>query len=152
MSGILCAIRGGPSSQPTIGKSIQLAQATGETIYFLYVVNLDFLAHSSSSKTNHIAQEISEMGEFILITAQEQAKENGVNSEGVIRDGQVVEEIIAYCEEQSPKYVVLGRPEAEGEDNLLSTERLQLFANRIKEICQAEVVFPPLENIETTEE
>ncbi|MFV1950098.1 MAG: hypothetical protein ACC633_09260 [Anaerolineales bacterium] len=61
MPGILCAIRGGPLSQPTIRKSIQLAQTTGETINFLYVVNLDFLTHSNSSKTNHIFQEINEM-------------------------------------------------------------------------------------------
>lgn len=73
MPGILCAIRGGPSSQPTINKSIQVAQETGEMIRFLYVVNLDFLTRSSSSKTNHISQEISEMGEFILLSAQEQA-------------------------------------------------------------------------------
>lgn len=90
MPGTLCAIRGGPLSQPTISKSIQLAQTTEETIYFLNVVNLDFLTHSSSSKTNHIFQEINEMGEFILISAQEQAAEDGVGSEGVIKDGQVV--------------------------------------------------------------
>ncbi len=141
MPGILCAIRGGPSSQPTISKSIQLAQATGEIIYFLYVVNLDFLTRSTSSKTNHIAQEISEMGEFILLSAQEEAVNQGVTSEGVIRDGQVVDEIIAYCEQEKPLYVVLGRPEEEGENNLLSLERLHIFADRIKEVCQAEVVF-----------
>jgi len=152
MPGILCAIRGGPSSQPTVGRSIQIAQDTGETIYFLYVVNLDFLTHSSSSKTNHITQEISEMGEFILLSAQEQAKEDGVTSEGVIREGQVVEEIIEYCAEQSPLYVVLGRPEAEGEDNLLSTDRLRLFVDRIKEVCQAEVVFPVIEDQVNQEE
>lgn len=49
MPGIVCAIRGGPSSQPTIATSIKLASETGETIHFLYVVNLDFLTHSSSS-------------------------------------------------------------------------------------------------------
>jgi nucleotide-binding universal stress UspA family protein len=141
MSGILCAIRGGPSSRPTVATSIQLAQDTGETIYFLYVVNLDFLTHSSSSKTNHISQELHEMGEFILLSAQEQAEENGVLSEGVIREGRVVEEIITFCAEQDPLFVILGRPEEEGEDNLLSLERLQQFADRIKEVCQAEVIF-----------
>ena len=141
MSGILCAIRGGPSSRPTIATSIQLAQETGETIYFLYVVNLDFLTHSSSSKTNHISQEIHDMGEFILLSAQEQASEAGAKAEGVIREGQVVEEIISYCEEQSPIYVILGQPEEEGEDNLLSLERLQTFADRINGACQAQVIF-----------
>lgn len=141
MSGILCAIRGGPSSRPTIATSIQLSQETDETIYFLYVVNLDFLTHSSSSKTNNISQELHDMGEFILLSAQEQAAEAGAHAEGVIREGRVVDEIISYCEEQSPIYVILGRPEEEGEDNLLSIERLQIFADRIKEVCQAQVIF-----------
>jgi len=143
MSGILCAIRGGPSSHPTISASIQLAQQTGETIYFLYVVNLDFLTHSSSGKTNHISQELHEMGEFILLSAQEKATEAGAQAESVIREGQVVEEIISYCAEESPMYVILGRPEEEGEDNLLSSERLQIFADRIKEVCEAKVLFSP---------
>jgi len=148
MPGILCAIRGGPSSQPTIKRSIQLAQETGEVIQFLYVVNLDFLAHSSSSKTNHISQEISEMGEFILLSAQEQAGNEDVESEGVIREGQVVEEIIRYCEEQDPLYVVLGRPAEEGEDNLFSLERLQSYVDRINEVCNAQVVFSPDKDLE----
>ncbi len=140
MPGILCAIRGGPSSQPTITTSIQLALDTGETIYFLYVVNLDFLARSTSSKTNHISQEMKEMGEFILLGAQEQATEKNVSSEGVIRDGQVADEIISYCEELDPSYVVLGRPQEEQEDNLLSNERLKAFTDRITEVCQASVI------------
>ena len=141
MAGITCAIRGGPSSQPTIATSIQLAKDTGETIHFLYVVNLDFLTHSTSSKTNHISQEMREMGEFILLSAQEQASKMGVTSEGVIRDGQVMDEIIAYCAEIDPTYVVLGRPQEEQEDNLLTSDRLQAFADQITEVCQATVIF-----------
>jgi nucleotide-binding universal stress UspA family protein len=141
MAGIICAIRGGPSSQPTIQKSLELAKEKDETLFFLYVVNLDFLAHSSSSKTNHISQEIKEMGEFILLSAQEQATVAGVTSEGVIREGRVVDEVINFCAEQDPSVVVLGKPQEEGEDNLLSMERLRMFAEGIKEVCQAEVIF-----------
>lgn len=143
MSGILCAIRGGPSSQPTIAASIQLAKETKQTIFYLYVVNLDFLTHTSSSKTNHIAKEIEEMGEFILIGAQEQASQEGVAAEIMIREGKVVEEIIASCEEVSPAYVILGRPQEGGEDNLLTMERLQAFAERIEGSCQAQVIYAP---------
>jgi len=152
MSGILCAIRGGPSSRPTIATSIQLSQETGEVIYFLYVVNLDFLTHSSSSKTNNISQEIHDMGEFILLSAQEQASEAGAQAEGVIREGRVVEEIISYCEEQNPQYVILGRPEEEGEDNLLSIERLQNFVERINEVCHVKVMLSTEKDIPTEEE
>ena len=143
MPGILCAIRGGPSSQPTIAASIQLAKDTKEIIYFLYVVNLDFLTHTSSSKTNHISKEIEEMGEFILLGAQEQANSEGVVAESIIRGGNVVDEIITYCEERKPTYVILGRPQEDQEDNLLSLERLQAFAERIEEACQAQVIYTP---------
>jgi nucleotide-binding universal stress UspA family protein len=150
MSGILCAIRGGPSSQPTILKSIELARETKKTIYFLYVVNLDFLAHTSSSKTNHISKEIEEMGEFILLGAQEQAQQEGVKAEGITRDGKVIEEIIAYCQENQPDYVILGRPQEDRENNLLTLERLHAFADRIREVCAAQVIFtaqgPPPED------
>jgi len=142
MPGIVCAIRGGPSSQPTIATSIKLARETGEKIYFLYVVNLDFLTHSSSSKTNHISQAIKEMGEFILLGAQEQAAENSVEAEGVTREGQIEDEIISYCSELDPSYVIFGRPQAEQEDNLLSNEQLQAFADRITDVCSATIVLP----------
>ena len=82
------------------------------------------------------------MGEFILLSAQEQASEAGAPAEGVIREGHVVEEIISYCEEQSPIYVVLGRPEEEGEDNLLSLERLQTFADRTWSRIKGVILLP----------
>ena len=143
MSGILCAIRGGPSSQPTIEASIKLALETQQTIYFLYVVNLDFLTHTSSSKTNHISKEIQEMGEFILLGAQEQANSGGVEAESIIREGNVVNEIISCCEELEPSFVLLGRPLEDQEDNLLTLEKLQTFAERIEEVCSAQVVYTP---------
>ena len=42
MSGIVCAVRGGPASQPTLQRAITLAKETGLPLFFLYVVNLDF--------------------------------------------------------------------------------------------------------------
>ena len=83
------------------------------------------------------------MGEFILLSAQEQADKDGTLAEGVVREGQVIDEIIKFCEEQDPVYVVMGRPEEEREDNLLSLERLQGIVERINEVCQAQVVFIP---------
>lgn len=140
MSGIVCAIRGGQISQSTIDKSIQLATESGQTIYFLYVVNLDFLTHSSSSPTKHISQEITEMGEFILLDAEERAEKEGVQAEGVIRNGSVIEQIIAFCEEKQPDYVVLGQPETGKEDNLLTGDQLDEIIGRIQEVSDAEVV------------
>ena len=80
------------------------------------------------------------MGEFILLSAQEQASGENVSSERVIREGRVEEVILAFCEELNPAYVVLGRPQEEQENNLLSNERLNDFADRITDVCQASVV------------
>ena len=44
MSGVICAVRGGPDSQSTVARAIALARESGLPLYFLYVVNLDFLA------------------------------------------------------------------------------------------------------------
>ncbi|MFO8037025.1 MAG: universal stress protein [Anaerolineales bacterium] len=140
MAGIVCAIRGGPLSKSTIQKSIQLANESGETIYFLYVVNLDFLTHSSSSRIEPISREMREMGEFILLDAQEKAQKQGVDAQGVIRDGSIIEEIITFCAEIQPEYIVLGLPETESENNLLTQERLDDVLSRIKEVTDAEVV------------
>jgi len=82
------------------------------------------------------------MGEFILLGAQEQAAENSVEAEGVTREGQIEDEIISYCSELDPSYVIFGRPQAEQEDNLLSNEQLQAFADRITDVCSATIVLP----------
>ncbi|MGD2027997.1 MAG: universal stress protein, partial [Anaerolineales bacterium] len=101
MSGIICAIRGGPDSKATIQKGISLAIEVDLPLYFLYVVNLDFLSHTQSSKTSTITDELYQMGEFILFTAQEKAQNKNVKAEGVIRHGNVREEIINLASELS---------------------------------------------------
>ena len=53
----------------------------------------------------------------------------------------VVDEIISVCEEIEPSYVILGRPQEDRENNLLTLERLQAFAERIEEACQAQVIY-----------
>ena len=132
MPKIVCAIRGGPASTPTILRSIKLAQETGHKILYLYVVNLDFLDRTSSSRTHTIRKELRQMGEFILLAAQVQAQGQGVEAEGVIREGNVRDEIIQLCQEIQAEYVVLGNPKGEPEDNAFTRERLNRFAQSIE--------------------
>ncbi len=61
MSGIVCAIRGGASSQPTINQAIRTAIETNLPIYFLYVLNLDFLKKGAQSRTQTISEEMREL-------------------------------------------------------------------------------------------
>ena len=147
MSGVVCAIRGGPHSLPTISKAVSLARETDQPLYFLYVVNLDFLARTTSIRTHTINQEMEEMGEFILLSARGWAADQGVSAEGLVRHGVVGEEIVTLCQEVGAEYLVVGRPQLESdEDNVFTHARLQRFADQVKEQTGAEVVMPEEES------
>ncbi len=140
MPGIVCAIRGGPASQPTIEKSIQLALETQLPIYFLYVVNLDFLTRTSSSRVHVISKEMREMGEFILLNAQAKAQKQDIQTEGVVRQGNVRDEIIRLCREKQADFVILGRPKQQTDENVFTHERLNQFGQQIASESGAKIV------------
>lgn len=140
MSGVVCAIRGGPSSQRTITHAIDLAKETKLPLYFLYVVNLDFLARTESSRTRLISKEMHEMGEFILCTAQASAHEQGIASDGIVRQGKVTEEIINLAKELNADYIILGQPEGVDEKDFFTMARLRQFSERLSQESGAEVI------------
>jgi nucleotide-binding universal stress UspA family protein len=142
MSGIVCAVRGGPDSQTTIDRAIHLAQETDLILYFLYVVNLDFLTHTTSSRVQTISAEMRQMGEFILLAAQGRALAEGIAAETVTRQGNVGAEIVGLCRELEADYLVIGRPKIQQEESLFTQERLQAFIEDTEEQTGAEVVLP----------
>lgn len=141
MSGIVCAIRGGPYSQPTIERAISLARETSLPLYFLYIVNLDFLAHTTSTRTHTINHEMEQMGEFILLAAQSQAADQGVTAAGLVRHGRVSQKIIQLCQELPADYLVLGQPQLDEEEaNVFTQARLKAFMEQVREQSGAEVI------------
>jgi len=141
MSGIVCAIRGGPLSQPTIRQAIAIAGQHQIPVYFLYVVNLDFLEHTELSRTRMIQQEMRAMGEFICLKAQLEAKRAGVQADIAVREGNVTNEIIALCHEVEADYVILGRPQGEHTTNIFDIERLKKFGQTLEAQTEAIVIF-----------
>lgn len=140
MSGIVSAIRGGPDSKATIGRAIALAQETGLPLYFLYVVNLDFMSRTTSTRLHTISEQMQEMGEFILLAAQDTASAQGVDAQGVVRHGDIAEEIVALCRELAADYVVLGPPRLEHEGSVFTEELLVDFMKVAQEQTGAKVV------------
>ncbi len=140
MTGIVCAVRGGPASQPTIARSVSLAQESGLPLYFLYVVNLDFLTYTSSSRSHTITMEMEQMGRFILRTAEDTAAAKGVTAEGLVRHGDVTEEIIKLSHEIEADYVVLGRPQIRQKRSVFTRDLLAEFVGRLEELTGAKVV------------
>jgi K+-sensing histidine kinase KdpD len=142
MSGIVCAIRGGPESRPTIKKAIELAKESGLALNFLYIVNIDFLDHTSQSRVQTISKEMQQMGEFILLTAQAAATAEGITAQGIVRHGNVTNVITEFCHEIKATYLVIGRPKFHKEDSLFTRVLLDEFIQRIEGQTQARVVLP----------
>jgi nucleotide-binding universal stress UspA family protein len=142
MSGIVCAVRGGPASQPTLDRAIALAKETGLPLSFLYVVNLDFLDRTQSSRVQTISRELEQMGEFILLTAQTRAAAQGVEAGGVVRHGDVEHEISQLCHELRAEYLVIGQPKFHLEETLFTRDLLSAFIQRVEDQTGAKVVLP----------
>ncbi len=139
MSTIICAVRGGPASQPTIAKAIQLAKETDCPLHFLYTVNLDFLSQTIMHHAHTVSDELSEMGEFILLVAQQKAAAEGITAMGDVRHGNFMEQLTKLCIEIEAAYVVLGQPKGEG--SILAHDRLEEVEKQIEAETNAKVVW-----------
>ncbi|MGD2143543.1 MAG: universal stress protein [Anaerolineae bacterium] len=114
MGRILCATRGGEQSYRTQDAAIALAKERGDTLLFLYVVDLRFLDTVAGAGVVDTEQEMTRMGEFLVLMAKERAAEQGVAAETMVREGDVEEELKNVACEQDVSLVVLGEP-ADGE-------------------------------------
>ena len=141
MPGIVSAIRGGPGSRPTIERAIQLAKESGQELYFIYIVNVDFLSHTAVSRVQALIEEMTEMGEFILLHARETASAQGVTAQGVVRRGNVRQEITKLCHELNASYQVLGRPAGGEKKDTFDPEAIANFQETIERETGARVIF-----------
>jgi nucleotide-binding universal stress UspA family protein len=131
MGKILCATRGGEASYRTQDKAIALAKERGDTLLFLYVADLHFLDKTAASIVVDVGNEVTKMGEFLLLMAQERAREAGVEASLITREGDVREQIKAAAVEEGVDLVVLGRPT--DETSRFKLEALRAFAAEIEE-------------------
>lgn len=140
MAGIVCAVRGGPGSHPTIQRALALAREQDLPVYFLYIVNLDFLAHTSSKRVRTAKEEMIKLGEFILLKAKKEADESGVKSESITREGKVRDEILQFCKEKQVDFVILGQQSSDVENNVFSQQQFQQFIHRLERETGVRVV------------
>lgn len=139
MSSVVCAIRGGPHSQFTIETAIKLAKQTDSSLHFLYVVDLNFLEQTIMLHKDAVSDELKQMGEFILLMAQEKAATQGIEAKTYVRRGIFLDELIALCLELQANHIVLGRPESRASH--LSVEQLEAIQHRIELATQSRVIW-----------
>ena len=107
---ILCPVRGGKSSAPTIDKAIELAQTLPAPLVLLYIVDLDFLGLATVARVKIMADELAETGEFTLHVLAEKARNRGViKVECVVREGEMGQVIREVAGEVEATAVVLGQ-------------------------------------------
>lgn len=140
---IVCATRGGESSHKAQDEAIGLAKKTGDTLVFLFVVDADFMRETTEiSRISGAENEVQRMGEFILLMAQERAREKGIAAEVVCRRGSVVREVIKeVIEEFKANTLVLGHPlPRDAAESRYHPDELREFARRIEEDTGVRVV------------
>ncbi len=138
MGKILCATRGGEESYRAQDKAIALAKERGDELVFLYVVDLAFLNKGAAPIVVDIKGSMDRVGEFLLVMAQERAREQGVTATYILREGEVWNEIKAATREEKADLVVLGQPC--GENRIFALESLQAFVAEIEAETGVEVL------------
>jgi nucleotide-binding universal stress UspA family protein len=131
MGKILCATRGGEASYRTQEKAIALAKERGDMLLFLYVADLHFLDRTAGSGVVDVEGELTKMGEFLLLMAQERAHKAGVEASLITREGDVRKQIKAAAVEEDVDLVVLGKPADKA--SRFKLESLWAFAAEIEE-------------------
>ncbi|MFC2026093.1 universal stress protein [Chloroflexota bacterium] len=131
MGRILCAVRGGEESKKTQTEAIALAKKRGDSLIFLYVVDLHFLDKTAAPILVDVEDEVGDMGEFLLLMAKERADEQGVETRVIRRKGKVRPEIKKAAIEEDVSLVVLGAPI--GKDCAFHHAELEAFALEVEE-------------------
>ncbi len=140
MKTIVCAVRGGERSKPTVDASIALAHDSAARLVFVYVIDAEFLSHATVGRHSITMPQLEAMAEFILLTMQVRAEEQGVSAEYAIREGQVQEQIRAYVLEERPDILVMGKPAHQEGGDLFTHPVQNAFVQSLEEEAGVEVI------------
>jgi nucleotide-binding universal stress UspA family protein len=135
---ILCPTRGGTASHNTQDKAITLAKERGDSLLFLYIVNLHFLDKLAAPIVVDVEDEVHQMGEFLLLIAKERAEEQGVETRTISRKGEVRDEIKKVAQEEKVSLVMFGRPA--GDESTFELADLKTFAAEIEKETGIETI------------
>ncbi len=130
MGKILCATRGGEASYRTQDAAIALAQERGDTLVFLYVVDLHFLDKTAAAVVVDVEREMTKMGRFLLLMAQERAAEQGVEADTVCSRGSLRQALVDAARQEEATMIVFGRPV--GDASVFQVEGLQEMAAELE--------------------
>lgn len=142
MGKILCATRGGEASIRTQEAAISNAKESKRELVFIYIFDMEFLAHASYAlRQDLITEEMEKMAEFLMAMAVERAEKEKVAARFLIRQGAFVEELRAAALEEEATLVILGRPI--DETSAFKLDQLEALAEKLTEETGIEFCLRP---------
>ena len=110
MKYIVCATRGGAGSRAVHERAIEYASQRELKLVFLFVIDISNLGDADEKLRPAVHDELAWLGLALLRIAQQRAQSAGIESEIVIREGQVRDEICRFIKERSAELLLLGAP------------------------------------------
>jgi hypothetical protein len=110
MKYIVCATRGGAGSRAVRERAIEYASQRELKLVFLFIIDISALDGADEKLRPAVRDELAWLGLALLGIAQQQAQNAGIESEIVIREGPVRDEISRFINERSAERLLLGAP------------------------------------------
>jgi len=138
MTTILCPTRGGKESHPNQDFAINLAKERDADLLFMYVSNIQLISRSGPPIVVDIAEELDELGDFLLSMAQERAEKSGVVAKVAVRRGIFSEVLREVIVENKVTTVVLGS--SRKETGIVTYEHLQELSMELSQELGVEFI------------
>ena len=110
MTLIVCATRGGAGSRAVQERAIHYALEREMKLVFLFVIDISALDIAEEKMRPAVYAEMTWLGQALLQIAHQRAQSAGIDSEIVIREGLVRDEICRFLDERSAEILLLGAP------------------------------------------
>ena len=131
MGCIICATRGGAGSRAVQQRAIQLAQEHDHVLLFLFVIDTNSFSEAEDSLRRAVREELRWLGLTLLLIARRRAESAQIDSEIIIREGVVRDEIINFIDERSADLLLLGAPRGTTA-TLFGDDLIEQFAESIQ--------------------
>jgi len=138
MTTILCPTRGGKESHPNQDFAINLAKERNADLLFMYVSNIQLLSRTGAAIVVDIAEELDELGDFLLSMAQERAEKSGVPAQVAVHRGVFSEVLKNVISESKIDTVVLGS--SPQESGIVSHEHLEALSTKLSNELDVEFI------------
>ena len=132
MGSIVCATRGGEGSRAVQLEAIRRCKVSERPLIFLFVIDPETLGEIDESLRDSIQSELDWMGKTLLQVAHQRAELAGLDSQVVIRNGTVRNEISTFLKETHAELLLLGAPRGTTA-NVFGDDAVEKFALLIQE-------------------